>query len=70
MSQYNSSNEYDRPANPTRYCKQCGCPLTATSGYDECDDCRRQKADKMKKQALGIGSALLIIGTIIKKISK
>lgn len=36
-----------------RYCKKCGCELSSTNKHKLCDNCRRERAVKIRDGALG-----------------
>lgn len=36
-------------ASEEKVCKKCGNPLTSTSKYKYCDNCRREKAKKRRE---------------------
>lgn len=44
-----------------KFCKKCGAPLTSTSKYKYCDNCRREKA-KTRRQ---IGETVLALGVTV-----
>lgn len=44
-----------------RYCKKCGCELSSTNKHKLCDNCRRERAAKIRNGALG---AVGILGSI------
>ena len=35
------------------YCKNCGCELSSTNKHKICDNCRRERAVKIRNGALG-----------------
>ena len=36
-----------------RYCKKCGCELSSINKHKLCDNCRRERAVKIRNGALG-----------------
>ena len=50
-----------------RYCKECGCELSSTNKHKLCDNCRRERAVKIRNGALGtvgaVGSIALFVIT-------
>ena len=49
-----------------RYCKKCGCELSSTNKHKICDNCRRERAVKIRNGALGAvgaGSIALFVIT-------
>lgn len=50
-----------------RYCKKCGCELVSTNMHKLCDNCRRERNAKIRKDVLGalgtVGSVVLFIVT-------
>ena len=54
-------------SNEIRYCKKCGCELSSTNKHKLCDNCRRERAAKIRNGALGavgtLGSIALFVIT-------
>lgn len=47
-----------------RYCKKCGCELSSTNKHKLCDNCRRERAAKIRYGAVGtVGSIALFVIT-------
>lgn len=49
--------------NEIRYCKKCRCELSSTNKHKLCDNCRRERAAKIRNGALGAGSIALFVIT-------
>ena len=39
-----------------RYCKKCGCELSSTNKNKLCDNCRIERAVKIRNGTLGVGT--------------
>lgn len=44
-----------------RFCKKCGCELASTNKRNTCDNCRRERAGKIRKGAI---AAVTTVGSI------
>lgn len=66
---YSTDHNTEQKCLQPRYCKRCGCPMAATSTYDECESCRRQKADKVKKGAMAAAGLIAVISIVGKLLS-
>ena len=51
-----------------RYCKECGCELASTNKHKRCDNCRREKARKIKAGVAAFGVAAATVGPVILKL--
>lgn len=61
-----NENEWEKQQRENvRYCTECGCRLASGSQFAECDDCRRRKADRLKKAGTGLLAAVGVIGLSI-----
>lgn len=43
----------------TRYCKKCHCELTSTSKHNTCDNCRRERNEKIRN------GVIATVGTVV-----
>lgn len=48
----------NKPVMEEKVCKKCGEPLTSTSKYKYCDNCRRARAKTQRE----VGGSLLTLG--------
>ena len=48
----------NKPVMEEKVCKKCGEPLTSTSKYKYCDNCRRARAKTQRE----VGGTLLTLG--------
>lgn len=44
--------------NEIKYCKKCGYELSSANKYKLCDNCRRERAAKIRNGALGVVGTL------------
>ena len=51
--------------NENRYCKKCGCELVSTNKYKMCDNCRRERAIKIRKGVLGAATLVSSIALLV-----
>lgn len=49
-----------------RYCKECGCELTSTNKHKLCDNCRREKACKIRDRLWAVGGAIAALFIVTK----
>ena len=48
----------------SKLCKRCGKEIPETSKYDACDGCQNKENGIIRKVLVGVGTALLTIGSL------
>lgn len=57
-------NKNNNDLKDSKFCSNCGCELVSSNKYKQCENCRRQKAGKLRT-FLGLGSTVITTGLII-----
>lgn len=63
----NCSDAQKKGPDSAKHCTKCGRQLVSDSPYNECDNCRRERAEKTKF-LLGTGAILMTGLSIFRKV--